>query len=243
MRSLTDKVIVITGASRGIGLAIARHCAAEQARLVINGSNQKNLDDAVAQLDLSQRRLLAVAADLRKRSEMKKLIDAAWDAFGVIDIFINNAGVGARKQICETTEEEFDWMFDVNVRAVYHCFVELLPLYRRQGFGQIINMSSGAARTGVPHMAVYAGTKAALNIMTESVANEVRNENIKVSLVSPGSTETTFGQGHTSPAAESQRSAVRLTTDEVAEAVVCLAKQNQTAFTFHADVRPLRTKP
>ncbi|UCE24012.1 MAG: SDR family oxidoreductase [Candidatus Zixiibacteriota bacterium] len=243
MRCVKDKVVVITGASKGIGAAVARIFAAEQARLVLSGRNKARLEKVARSLDLPKNRVTTVVADVSKLVGMRKIISTAYRKYGVVDIFINNAGVGLRDTVINTTEEEYNLMMDTNVKAVFHCFKELLPRMMKQDFGQIINISSLAGRMGVPGLSVYSASKAALNAFSEAVAGEVRNENIKICVLSPGSTETDFGSGlrrRRSRAASG--STVKLTVEEVAEAVLFLARQNRNAFTSMADIRPLITK-
>ena len=148
MINLTNKIIVVTGASRGIGAAICRHLADEGARLVLTGRNMKRLRETAASLNLDKRDYHIVRADITKKAEMKKIVSSAMRKFGRIDIFINNAGVGIHKPVTEHTEKEYDLIFNTNLKAVYYSFLELIPLYRKQGGGQIINISSGAGRMG-----------------------------------------------------------------------------------------------
>lgn len=242
MRSIKNKVVVITGASRGIGEAIARVFAAEGTRLLLCGRNKPRLEKVAKSLQLPRADVATVLADITKAAGMKKIIAAAYKKFGVIDIFINNAGVGAGKAISQTTEREYDLMMDTNLKSVFYCFKELLPRMRKQRFGQIINISSLAGRTGVPGLAVYSASKAALNAFSEAVAGEVRNDNIKVSVLSPGSTATDFASGLTRKRARTTSTSKKLTAEEVAEATLFLARQNQNAFTMMADIRPLITR-
>jgi 3-oxoacyl-[acyl-carrier protein] reductase len=243
MRSINDKVVVITGSSRGIGAAIARVFAAEGARVVIHGRNEKALAETGKSLAVADDRYTSVIADVVKAGGMKKIIDAAYDTFGVIDVFVNNAGIGVVASITETTEADYDLTMDTNVRSIFNCFRELLPRFQKQGFGQIINISSGAARMGTPNGSVYAASKAAVNVMSESVANEVRNDGIKVSVLSPGSTDTDFGLGSKRRHQQARKTGkTMLTPEEVADAVLFLARQNENAFTSMADVRPLVLK-
>lgn len=240
MRAINDKVVVITGSSRGIGAAIAKVFASEGAKVVIHGRDKEALKEVAAMLKVGKDRCTSVTADVTKAAGMKKIIDTAYDKFGVIDVFVNNAGVGVAKSIAETTETDFDKTMDTNVRAIFHCFKELLPRMHKQGFGQIINISSGAARIGMPGGAVYAASKAAVNVLSESVAGEVRNDGIKVSVLSPGSTDTDFGLGRQKRREQAARTGkTMLTPEEVAEAVLFLARQNENAFTSMADIRPL----
>lgn len=235
-------MVVITGASRGIGAGVARLMALEKARLVITGRDQQRLAEVGESLALQAERAVCVTADITTRAGMHSVVQTAIDRFGTIDVFVNNAGVGVHKPIGETTEAEYDAIFATNVRAVYYCFQEVLPLMQSRGGGHIINISSLAARTGVPGMAAYAASKAALNVLSESVAGEVRNDGIKISVLSPASTDTNFGSNLTPGLTTASRAAHKLTVDEVAEAVVHLAKQDPYAWTSMADIRPLSIK-
>ncbi len=239
MISLENKVVVITGGGRGIGAAIGRQFAGESARVVLASRNMARLRQTALSLNLDKKNYLLVQADITVRSQMKKIIAATVEKFGRIDIFINNAGVGIHKPITETTEKEFDTIFDTNLKAVYFSFLELIPLFRMQGGGQIINISSGAGRMGVPGLAAYSSSKAALNVFSEAVAGEVRNENIKISVLAPASTDTGFMSNLSKKSKTPSKAALKLTVDEVAEAVVFLAKQNKNAWTSMADIRPL----
>lgn len=240
MRTLKDLVVVVTGASSGIGAGIARHFGAEQARLVVCARNEQRLRALADSLGLPEGRCVTIAADVRTASGMKKIVSAAMTGFGRIDIFVNNAGVGVSKPVHELTEQEYDQIMETNVKAVFLSFRELIPIMRAQGGGQIINISSGAARIGVPGMAAYAASKAALNTLSESAAGEVRNDNIKISVLAPASTDTSFGSNMAGkPATTASRASQKLTVDEVAEAVLFLARQNSNAWTSLADIRPL----
>ncbi|MDF1545187.1 MAG: SDR family NAD(P)-dependent oxidoreductase [bacterium] len=242
MRSIADKVVVVTGASQGIGAAIAKQFAAENSRLVLCGRNKERLDEINEEIGFGPDRSLLVVSDLTKPGGVKTIVDDAINKFGRIDIFVNNAGVGVAKPISEMTESEFDTIFATNVKAVFLSFKELLPVMQRQGSGQIINISSGAGRTGMPGLAAYSASKAALNALSEAVGGEVRNEGIKVSVLSPGSTDTNFRFNMSGDSKPSSAAKQKLTVDEVAEAVVFLARQNRNAWTAMADLRPLLVK-
>jgi 3-oxoacyl-[acyl-carrier protein] reductase len=242
MRSLKDKVVVITGASRGIGAAIARHMAIEQARLVICGRNKKNLQEVASSLNLSRGNYVIVTADVAKASGMRKIVKTAYDRFGQVDVFINNAGVGMNKLFVRTSEKEFDTIFKTNLKSVFYCFQELLPRMHRQGYGQIINISTMAAKQGVPGLSAYSASKAAMNTLSEAVAGEVRNENIKISVLSPASVETGFMSNLSPRSRTPSKAAQKLSVDEIAEAVVFLARQNKNAWVSLAEIRPLLLK-
>lgn len=239
MRSVRGRVVVITGASRGIGAATARVFAKEQAKLILCGRDKKALTGVVSSLKLPKSDYVAVIADITKASGMKKIVNAAFKKFGVIDIFVNNAGVGVRKDIVLTTEKEYELTFDTNVKAIYYSLKELIPRLKKQGGGQIINISSMAGKQGAAGMAIYCASKAALTVLSEAVAGEVRNDNIKVSVLMPGSTATGFMSHLSKDLKPSAKDKPRLSVDDVAEAVLFIAKQNKNAWTSMTDIRPL----
>ncbi len=241
MQPLQDKVVVITGASRGVGAATARQFAAEGARVVLTARTRKTLEDTAATLGTDKKRYLVVTADITKPAGMAKIVDAAVKAFGRIDLFVNNAGIGVRKPIEQTGEDDFDLTFGTNVKAVFRSFQEVLPVMRKQGEGHIINISSMASKEGRPTLAVYCASKAALNVMSQAVGAEVRNENIKVSVLMPGSINTNFLSRVSRDTNPSPKSKPRLTPDEVAEKIVFMAKQNHGVWASLAEMRPLHT--
>ncbi len=255
MLSLQNKVVAVTGSSKGIGLAIARLFASEGARVALLARNTRELKTALRSIPAGsegESRCQMVKCDVRQKAEIKSAISQIKKRFGRIDIWVNNAGVGAHKPLTETTEREYDAMLDTNLRAVYYSLKMLIPIFRKQKpnadscKGHVINISSGAARIGAANLAVYAASKAALNALSESVANEVRQENIKISVLSPASTNTNLMRNLSAKkpnrALSPSIAATKLTVDEVAEMVVFLAKQNSNAWTSMADIRPLQTK-
>lgn len=242
MRSLSDKVVVVTGASQGIGSAIARHFSNEGAKVTLAARNMKRLQKVAGSLRVGKDYYLNVKADVTIRKQMKKIILSTVRKFGRIDIFVNNAGVGIHKPLVKTTEKEFDTIFSTNLKAIYFSFLELIPLFKSQEGGQIINISSGAGRIGVPGLAAYSSSKAALNAFSEAVAGEVRNDTIKICVLSPASTDTNLMSNMSKKSRTPSKAALKLTVHEVAEAVIFLAKQNANAWTWMADIRPLLIK-
>lgn len=245
MQDLTDKVVVVTGASRGIGAAIARAFAEQNCALVLTARKKTDLEKSARSLKLPKDRVLTVTADITKATGMRKIVSAAFKKFGRVDIFVNNAGVGIEKKLINMTEKEYDQIFDTNVKAVFYSFKELLPRFENQGHGHVINISSMAGKQGHGSIAAYAASKAALNSLCEGVAAEVRNENVKISVLAPGSTDTAFRYGMESKQKDrmpSQSSKKKLAASEVAEAVVFMARQNDNAWLSMAEMRPLITK-
>jgi short-subunit dehydrogenase len=239
VQSLKDKVVVITGASQGVGAALARHMAAEQARLVLTARDKKKLESVAAALNLSRGNYKIVTADITRAIGMKKIVNAAYQKFGQIDVFINNAGIGISKLFIRTSEKDFDTIFKTNLKSVFYSFHELLPRMHEQGHGTIINISSMAGKQGVAGLSAYSASKAAMNILSEAVAGEVRNENIKICVFAPASIDTNFMSNFSDRSRTPSRAKKKLTVDEVAEALVFLAKQNKNAWTSMTELRPL----
>lgn len=237
MRNLKDKTVVVTGASRGIGAEIARAFARENCKLVLCGRDKELLREVAASCELPKKSIKTIIADVRKPAGMKKIVDTAYKKFGRVNIFVNNAGVGYRRSIVEVAEAEYDITFDTNLKAVFLSFKELIPRMKKQGGGQIINVSSMAAKKSDPGIAVYAASKAALNKLSESVAGEVRGDNIKICVLAPGYVATDLVSR---PAKKLARSL--LSTGDVADAVIYLARQNDNAWISMVDIRPLITK-
>ena len=243
MISIKGITVVITGASQGIGAQIARTFAKQNVKLVLCSRNKDKLTKLADQLEITEEDILIVEADISQSSGMTKIIEEAYLKFGVIDIFINNAGVGIAKKIDDTTADEFDIIFNTNLKSVFYCFKELLPRMKKQGYGHIINISSGAGRIGIPGLSVYSASKSALNTFSEAVAGEVRNDNIKISILAPGSTNTNFMHNMSNDKTDAVTSGtIKLTVEEVADAVLNLALQNQNAWSSITYLRPLITK-
>ncbi|MDX9858776.1 MAG: SDR family oxidoreductase [candidate division Zixibacteria bacterium] len=241
MQSLSGKVVVITGASRGIGKGIAELFAGENTRIVLVARKKTELQAVADSLGLPKKQVAIVTADISKASGMRKVAAAAYRRFGSLDIFINNAGVGFTGPIVDMDEKDFDRIVATNLKSVFLCFREVIPRMQKQGGGQIINISSMAGKQAVPNMAVYAASKAALNVLSESVGGEVRNDNIRVCTVAPASTDTGFGS-RGGPKRPAGNAATKLTVSEVAATVLHVAKQNPNAWVSYVDIRPLAKK-
>ena len=235
MQSLDGKVVVVTGASRGIGAALARRFAQENAKLVLCSRKKTDLDKVARSLKMNPRDTLTVAADLSKSIGVKKLVNSAYKKFGRVDLFINNAGVWHIKPLLQETEADFDWMINTNLRSVFCSMRELIPRMKKQGGGQIINISSGAGRIPFKNLSIYCASKAALNMMSAIASIEHRNDHVKICVLSPGPTETDPRKFNPQPKA-------KVTALQVADMAVSLARQDQSAYSWHVDVRPLKTQ-
>ena len=241
MPELKDKVVVITGASQGVGAAAAKLFVERGAKVVLNARGAERLKEVAQGLQVDEDRYLVVPADVGDRDGMKAIVSGAIEKFGGVDVFINNAGVGVRKPITETPEEEWDLMFDVNVKAIYYSFLEVVPHMKERGGGHIINISSMASKQGRPTLAPYGAAKAAVNVLSEGVGAELRNENVKVSVLMPGSIDTGFLQ-KISKDTNPSGSKPRMAPEQVARKLVELAEDDHEVWVSVTEMRPLHTK-
>lgn len=189
MARLQNKVAVVTGASKGIGASIAKHLAADGAKVVVNySSSQASAEKVVNEINAAGGQAVAVKADISKSAEVKRLFDETERVFGKAEILVNNAGVFAGTPIGTITEENYNWHFNLNVLGLLLATQEAVGrLNGKQGV--IINISSGVAQTPAPGMSVYSATKAAVDNITRSLALELGTKARVVSLA-PGLTHT-----------------------------------------------------
>lgn len=189
MKSLKDKVAIITGASRGIGAEIAKALAQAGARVIVNYSgDQADADQVVAEIKSSGGKAIAVRADVSNALEVKMLFDKATSHFGKVSILVNNAGIMIGKRIEDTTDEDFERIFAVNVRGTFFTLREAAT--RLKDGGRIINFSSSVTRMMLPKYGTYSATKAAVEQLTRVFAKEIGSRGITVNSISPGPTNT-----------------------------------------------------
>lgn len=241
MQSIEGKVTLITGASRGIGRAIALCFAKNKSRVVISGRTKKELEELAGQIKKEGGEALAITADMADEKQIKNLVAKTLEQFGAIDIVINNAGLGIWSPVAEMKTEDFDTTFNVNLRGVFLMCREVIPHFIKRGGGHFINIASVAATSANANLAAYCASKAGLVMFSESLALEVRNHNIKVTCVSPGSVASDFGEKFPQDRPASRPGLVKLTNEEVAEACLAVATQNPNAWVSQLVLRPLRT--
>jgi 3-oxoacyl-[acyl-carrier protein] reductase len=189
MISLETKVAIVTGSARGIGARIARTLAGAGARVVVNyAGSQAAADQVVADIQSLGGEAIAVKADVSKVAEVTALFDAAVAQFGKVDILVNNAGIAIYKRIQDTTDDDFDRIFSINVKGVFTALREAAT--RLEDGGRIVNLSSSVTRLMLPTYGVYSATKAAVEQLTRVFAKEVGARGITVNSVSPGPTNT-----------------------------------------------------
>jgi 3-oxoacyl-[acyl-carrier protein] reductase len=189
-RKLTGKVAVVTGASKGIGAAIAKQLAAEGAAVVVNYSSSKEAAERVVnEVKAAGGRAIAVKANLSKKADIDQLYAETKKAFGPIDILVNNAGVYEFSPVEQITEDHFRKQFDLNVLGLALSTQAAVNQFNPAG-GSIINISSIVSTLGIPGAAIYSGTKGAVDSMTRSLAKELGPRKIRVNAINPGMIET-----------------------------------------------------
>lgn len=195
---MANKTVVITGASAGIGEAVAYRLARDGHQLVLAARHRDRLDAVAAKAtSLGAAGTLVVETDVTRRSDMERLSSAAIDAFGRFDVWVNNAGRGITRSAQELTDEDVDAIFAVNVKSVIYGMQIALEHFKPRGQGQIINVSSFLGRVPLAtHRSAYNAAKAAVNALTANVRMELRTTHpgIRITLVMPGTVATWFGR-------------------------------------------------
>ncbi|ACO32221.1 MULTISPECIES: glucose 1-dehydrogenase [Acidobacterium] len=194
MSKLTGKVAVVTGASKGIGAAIAKALAAEGAAVVVNYSSSKEgADRVVSAITAQGGKAIAVQGSVAKSADVEKLFAETKKAYGKIDVLVNNAGIYAFSPLDQITEESFQQQFGTNVLGLLQASREAVKLFPAEG-GSIINISSIVSDIAPPTSAIYTGTKGAVDAITRVLANELAPKKIRVNAINPGMVDTEGAQ-------------------------------------------------
>ena len=186
--NIQGKVVVITGASSGLGEAAARHLAGLGAKLMLGARRLERLQALAAELSLKPE--AAVATDVSRREQVQRLVDQAVRAYGRIDVLINNAGLMPQSLLEQGKVEEWDRMIDVNLKGVLYGIAAALPYMQKQKSGHIINVASVAGHKVKPGSTVYSATKHAVRVLSEGLRQEVKPYHIRTTVISPGAVAT-----------------------------------------------------
>lgn len=197
--NIENKVVVITGASSGLGEAAARLLSEQGATVVLGARRIERLKSLADELTAKGGKALAVAADVIKREQVKNLVDVAVRQFGRIDVMINNAGLMQQSRLESLKIDEWDRMIDVNIKGVLYGIAAALPHMQRQKTGHIINVSSVAGHKVTPFGTVYCATKHAVRVLSEGLRMEVKPYNIRTTIISPGAVATELPNHVTEP--------------------------------------------
>jgi 3-oxoacyl-[acyl-carrier protein] reductase len=232
---LASTVAVVTGGSRGIGLAIAAAFLERGASVAIAGRDRKHLDAAVARF--SKDTLLPVQADVGNPDDARRLIAAAVERFGGLDVLVNNAGVGHFANVADMSTGDWRKVIDTNLSGVFYCCAAALPHLKRRGAGWIINISSLAGKNPFVGGAAYCASKAGLNAFSEALMQEVRYDNIRVSYIMPGSVATGF-----SGRADGAGADWKIAAEDVSDLVLDLVTFPSRSLPSRIELRPSRPK-
>jgi 3-oxoacyl-[acyl-carrier protein] reductase len=187
---LKDKVAIITGGGRGIGRAIAIAYAKEGAKVVVAARSAEQIDAVAEDIRKNEGTALAVTTDVRSVPEVENLVQQTVGRFGAVDILVNNAGVNPRGLFLDTPLDDWELGWQVNVMGVVHCCRAVLPIMKRQGSGNIINVGSGMGQVGHANLSVYCASKFALHGLTQAIAEEVWQDGIIANVLIPGPVKT-----------------------------------------------------
>jgi 3-oxoacyl-[acyl-carrier protein] reductase len=238
IKKLENKVMVVTGGTRGIGFAIASRVMAEGAAVAICGTKQQSVNEAVTRLSDEHSeggRAFGMVADVSRLDDVKRLVAGTLEHFGRIDAWVNNAGVGIFRPVAELAPEEWERMIGVNLSGVYYCCHEVLPIFIQQQSGDIINISSLAGKNPFAGGAGYNASKFGLNGFSEALMLDHRQDGVRVSYVMPGSVATEFGGG-----AADSGSDWKIAPEDVADAVMTLLYMPRRTTVSRVEIRPSR---
>jgi NAD(P)-dependent dehydrogenase (short-subunit alcohol dehydrogenase family) len=234
---LKDKVAIVTGSTKGIGLAVAEGLLASGARVVISARKPEEVESVGRRLEKANPGKVAWrACDVRREADVETLFLAADEAFGALDILVNNAGVGMTRNLEETTLAQWNTVLETNVTGVFLCSRAAIPRMRKRGGGYIINLSSLAGKNAFAGATAYNASKFALNGMSEALMQEIRHDGIRVSYVMPGSVNTGFSSG----AGPNPDEDWKLSADDVARVVIDLLSHDPRSLPSAVEIRPSR---
>jgi NADP-dependent 3-hydroxy acid dehydrogenase YdfG len=235
---LNGQVALITGASAGIGLAVARAFLAEGADLLLVARREDRLQGLADEARQAGRRCAIVAGDVRQEETAARAVRTATGELGRLDILVNNAGMGIYKNLVETSADDYDAMMNTNMRSTFLFTRHVVPVLLARGAGTIINISSMAGVMGFAGEAVYCATKFAQVGFTQALDRELRPHGIKVGVVCPGGVKTEFALG-TGRTPEGVAASSMLEAEDVAAAVLLMATQAAGARIIEIRMRPM----
>jgi 3-oxoacyl-[acyl-carrier protein] reductase len=232
---------LVTGATKGIGYGIARAILRAGGRVMITGRDQDRVTAAVRSLAAEagdEARVAGVVADVRDRAADEAAVAATVTRFGGFDTLVNNAGVGGFAEVASMSDEDWGRVIDTNLTGAFYCSRAAIPWLKQAGGGWIISIASLAGRNFFPGGAAYCASKAGLVAFSEALMQEVRFDNIRVSVIMPGSVATDFS----GPSGREDES-WKLTPDDIAEVVMNLLRHPVRSLPSKVEIRPAKTKP
>jgi NADP-dependent 3-hydroxy acid dehydrogenase YdfG len=241
MSEIEDKVVVITGASSGIGEATALLLAERGAKVVLGARGADRLETLAARIRDAGGEAAYARTDVKRRVDVSNLVGLAIERYGKLDVLVNNAGIAPTSLLEELRVEDWEEMIDVNLKGVLYGIAAALPVFRRQGFGHFVNDLSTAGIQIRPTMAVYAGTKNAVRTITEALRQEA-GDKLRVTSISPGFVHTNLADSMTNPEVRSQiidqRDRMAIPPEAIARAIAFAIEQPADVDVNEIVIRP-----
>jgi len=234
---LQNKIAVITGAGKGIGKSTAELFLLEGAKVVLASRNKADLEMIEYDNGDKKGNIVSIAGDISKENTIEKIIDETIYKYGKIDILVNNAGFGVFDNLVDSKLEDFDSMFDTNVRALYLLTKSFLPYMIKENSGTIINIASIAGKQGFATGSIYCATKHAVMGLSRALMFEVRQYNIRVVAICPGSVATDFFRSDSNTVLSSKKETV-LQAKDIAESILFAATLAENTTISEIEIRP-----
>jgi 3-oxoacyl-[acyl-carrier protein] reductase len=236
VESLSGKIAIVTGGTRGIGRAIAERLLREGASVAICGRKRETVDAAVQELS-ELGTAFGQAADVTKPEQVAAFFQSVDARFGALDILVNNAGAGVFRRVGEMPIDDWRLNIELNLNGPFYCCREALPRFVQRGGGFIVNISSLAGKNAFTGGAGYNAAKAGLNLFTEALMLDHRHENVRVSSIMPGSVDTEFSGN---PARRSGDTSWMIAPEDVAETVALVLRMPSRTMISRVEIRPSR---
>jgi NADP-dependent 3-hydroxy acid dehydrogenase YdfG len=241
MPGIKDKVVIITGASSGIGEATAVMLAERGAKVVLGARGVNRLEALARRIEATGGEVTYAQTDVRRREDLTSLVKLALDRYDQLDVLISNAGIMPVSPLDDLRVEDWENMIDINIKGVLYGIAAALPVFRKQGFGHFVNTASTAGHKTVPNQSVYSATKFAVRAISEGLRMEA-GEKLRVTIISPGFVNTNFAEGVTNPEVKTQlenaRDKFALPPEAIARAIVFAIEQPSDVDVNEIIVRP-----
>ena len=238
---IENKVVVITGASSGIGEATALLLAERGAKVVLGARGSDRLQALAARIAGADGEAAYASTDVRRRDDLSNLVTLACEQYGKLDVLVNNAGIMPVSPLDDLRVEDWEEMIDINIKGVMYGIAAALPVFRKQGFGHFVNTASTAGHKTVPNQSVYSGTKFAVRAISEGLRQEA-GDKLRVTIISPGFVRTNFAESVTNLEVKAQLAASRdkfaMPPDAVARAIAFAIEQPANIDVNEIVIRP-----